>query len=117
MVIGVSTHSIAEAKEAETKGADFITYGPVYFTQSKAKYGSPVGLESLSCVCAGVGLPVFALGGVGRDTIEDVISAGAAGVAMISAILAADDVESAAAQIAERVRRSHSSESYTKKEG
>ena len=117
MFIGVSTHSIDEAKEAKSNGADFVTYGPVFYTQSKAMYGSPVGLESLRTICAKIGLPVFALGGVGSDNIEDVISAGARGVAMISAILAADDVRSAAAQIAECVRRTRSSNNLTKKEG
>ena len=50
LMIGVSTHSIGEAIEAEKDGADFITLGPVYETPSKAKYGKPVGLETLKKV-------------------------------------------------------------------
>jgi thiamine-phosphate pyrophosphorylase len=99
MLIGVSTHSRSEAAEAEEMGADFITFGPTYYTPSKAQYGEPVGVDSLRQVCAKVGLPVFALGGVGSSNIEQVVSAGAAGAAMISAVLAAPDPEAAASRI------------------
>jgi thiamine monophosphate synthase len=60
---------------------------------------------------------VFALGGVGLSNIDEVVSAGAAGVAMISAILAAADVESAVSEIAGCLRRAHSAENFSKKEG
>lgn len=117
MLIGVSTHSIEEAREAESKGADFVTFGPVYYTPSKAQYGKPVGLDALRAVCAAVGLPVFALGGVKPDTIEEVVSAGAAGISMISAILAAHDAEAAAADLAHRLDQARSNKSFQKKEG
>lgn len=100
MLVAVSTHSIGEAKEAEERGADFLTYGPVYYTSSKAKYGPPVGLDSLQAACETVRIPVFALGGIQTTNIEEAVSAGAAGVAMISAILAASDIEAAALNIA-----------------
>jgi thiamine-phosphate pyrophosphorylase len=99
MLIGVSTHTMEEALEAEEKGADFMTYGPVYYTPSKAQYGEPVGIESLRAVCGTVRLPVFALGGIKTDNVVDVLSAGAAGIAMISAILGESDIEQAASQL------------------
>jgi thiamine-phosphate pyrophosphorylase len=117
MLIGISTHSVSEAGEAEERGADFVTYGPVYCTPSKAKYGAPIGIDSLRAVCASASLPVFALGGVRLSNIDEVVSAGAAGVAMISAILAAADVESAVSEIAGCLRRAHSAENFSKKEG
>jgi len=117
MIAGVSTHSVAEAKDAEERGADFITYGPVFYTPSKAGYGPPVGVDSLRDVSAAVGLPVFALGGVKPANIEDVLSMGASGIAMISAILAASDVEAAASEIVERLRQARSAGSFPKKEG
>jgi thiamine-phosphate pyrophosphorylase len=108
MLVGVSTHSAKEAKEAETKGADFITFGPVYHTASKAKYGPPVGIDSLRAACAAAGLPVFALGGIGPSNVEEVISAGTAGVALISAVLAASEPQTAASEIAECLREARS---------
>ena len=114
MLIGVSTHSQVEAVEAEEKGADFITFGPTYYTPSKAQYGEPVGVDSLRLVCAKVGLPVFALGGVGSSNIEEVVSAGAAGAAMISAVLAAPDPEVAASEVSETLREARSVASLKK---
>lgn len=96
MLIGVSTHSPAEAKEAEEEGADFITYGPLYSTPSKLKYGAPVGLRSLREVAAAARLPVFGIGGIKRETVGEVIAEGAFGIALISGILAEGDIKGAA---------------------
>jgi len=96
-MIGASTHSLAEAKAAEQAGADFITFGPVYATPSKARYGPPVGLKALQAAVSAAAVPVFALGGMGRANLHEARSAGAFGVAMISAVLAAEDPRQAAA--------------------
>ncbi len=117
MLIGLSTHTIEEAKEGEKRGADFITFGPVYHTPSKARYGAPVGVESLRAVCAAVRLPIFALGGIRQDRVEEVLSAGAAGVALISAVLSAPDVAVAASEIAARLRQARSTLIQEEKEG
>jgi len=91
-LIGVSTHSLKEAKEAEKAGADFITFGPIYRTPSKLKYGRPLGINALMKVSKGVRIPVFAIGGVKAKRINNLISAGAYGVAMISEILGASAI-------------------------
>jgi thiamine-phosphate pyrophosphorylase len=96
MLIGVSTHSIAEAREAEKEGADFITLGPIFATPSKAAYGPPLGLEPLREARRVVDIPIFALGGVKGRNIGHVLWAGAYGVSMISAILGAEDIKKAA---------------------
>lgn len=93
LLIGVSTHSLKEAKEAEKKGADFITLGPVYKTPSKLKYGAPLGLNRLENVCKEMNIPVFALGGVKAENIDEVKKSGAYGAAMISEILCANDIK------------------------
>ncbi len=92
-LIGVSTHSLKEAKEAEKKGADFITLGPVYRTPSKLKYGRPLGIDTLRKVCNKINIPVFAIGGVNKGKIEELKKAGAYGVAMISEVFGASDVQ------------------------
>lgn len=95
-LIGVSTHSLAEARRAEAGGADFIVLGPVYATPSKLSYGPPRGLEVLRVVTEQVRLPVLAIGGIKTANVAEVLGAGAAGVALISAIIAAPDVPAAA---------------------
>jgi thiamine-phosphate pyrophosphorylase len=94
-LIGVSTHGLKEAHLAEKEGADFITFGPVYATPSKLKYGAPVGVESLKTVSEEINIPVFAIGGIKDDTIRDVMNAGASGIAVISGILGAADTHRA----------------------
>lgn len=103
-VIGVSTHNIIEAEKAEKDGADFITFGPVYFTTSKAAYGLPVGLGLLKEVSSRVKVPVFALGGIKKENVKEVLGAGAFGIATISAILASVEATQSAKGLIEAVK-------------
>jgi thiamine-phosphate pyrophosphorylase len=96
MLIGASTHSVSEAKDAEARGADFITYGPIFETPSKAQYGKPLGKSTIREVKYPINIPLFALGGIKSTNVLQVLAAGADGVALISAILAADDITTAA---------------------
>ena len=86
-LIGASVHSPSEAQEAASQGADFLVFGPVWDTASKRAYGPPQGLRR---VAAGTAVPVLAIGGITPGRVRDALAAGAAGVATISAILAAD---------------------------
>ena len=90
-LIGYSAHGVDEALCAEADGADFVTFGPVYHTPSKAGYGAPLGLGRLAETARALAIPVFALGGVCAESIDDLKAAGAAGIALISAIIAAPD--------------------------
>jgi thiamine-phosphate pyrophosphorylase len=87
-LIGVSTHYVNEIFAAAQAGADFVTYGPIYPTPSKAAYGDPVGIDNLYSACRAARLPVFALGGINPDNLEQTLQAGPHGTAMISALLA-----------------------------
>src|SRR5262249_58621233 len=78
-VIGASVHSLDEARVAESGGADFLVFGPVYDTPSKRQYGAPQGLEGLSEVSAAIARPVIAVGGITPDRVREGIEAGAAG--------------------------------------
>jgi thiamine-phosphate pyrophosphorylase len=104
MLIGVSTHNLEEARAAEQGGADFITFGPVFDTPSKANFGDPVGIESLKNLKNEISIPIFALGGIKSGNVIKVMGAGAAGVAMISAIMAAEDIIKASAKVIETIK-------------
>jgi thiamine-phosphate pyrophosphorylase len=82
-LIGVSCHSPKAAEEAERDGADYLFFGPVFATPSKAAYGAPQGLDRLSEVCRTVTLPVLAIGGITTENVAPCLSAGACGIAAI----------------------------------
>lgn len=91
-LIGLSTHSVEEAQKAEEDGADFIVLGPIYETPSKHMYGPPLGLHVLETACQATRLPIFAIGGLKPKHVPTVLSAGAYGIAAISAILQAPNI-------------------------
>ena len=92
LLIGVSVHSMKEAEDAEKRGADFITLGPVYKTTSKLKYGAPLGIDAFKKVTAKIKIPVFAIGGVKINRINELKKAGAFGAAMISGIFETSNI-------------------------
>ena len=92
MLIGVSTHNLDEVKAAETSGADFVVFGPIFETASKAEYGPPVGIDELNKVTSSMTIPVLALGGIKPNNFLDVLDAGAAGIAGISMFTETEDL-------------------------
>jgi len=84
-LIGVSTHSLAEARAARDAGADFVVFGPIFDTQSKRAFGEPQGLDKLREVASDLGeFPVIAIGGITRENFSACVAAGASGIAGIS---------------------------------
>ena len=81
--IGVSCHSLESALAAEAGGADYIFFGPVFATPSKAAFGAPQGIDRLRVVCASLKIPVLAIGGVNIENARDCLAAGASGIAAI----------------------------------
>jgi len=82
-LIGVSAHSLAAVQAAQSSGADYVIFGPVYQTPSKAAFGPPQGLARLAEVCRSVAIPVIAIGGVTAENARQCLAAGASGVAAI----------------------------------
>jgi thiamine-phosphate pyrophosphorylase len=99
-LIGVSCHSLDAARDAWRGGADYIFFGPVFATPSKAAFGAPQGIERLREVCGSVEIPVLAIGGVDLENAHACIAAGAAGFAAIRLFQDAKD----AAELADGLR-------------
>lgn len=92
MIIGVSAHTVEEAKEAEAGGADYLGVGAIYETTTKPD-ATFVSLNELKKICKSVKIPVVAIGGIDKNTISKLSGTGVDGVAMVSPIFAADDIE------------------------
>jgi len=82
-LIGVSTHSLDEARAAASTGADFVVCGPVFDTPSKKAFGPPLGLDRLAEICQAIEIPLLALGGIDLSNYQEALNRGAAGVAAI----------------------------------
>ena len=82
-LIGVSTHSVHEAEEARSGGADLVLFGPVFETESKRSFGPPQGLSKLADIAAAVDTPVIAIGGIAIENVRECLRHGAAGIAAI----------------------------------
>ncbi|MDQ3459377.1 MAG: thiamine phosphate synthase [Deinococcota bacterium] len=105
-VLGVSAASVAEARQAERDGADYLGVGDVFGTLSKPDAGRPIGLEGLAKVARSAAVPVVGIGGITLENAVSVLGAGAAGVAVIAAVVATPDPKGAARRLRERVDQS-----------
>jgi thiamine-phosphate pyrophosphorylase len=105
LVVGFSTHNRAQALAAVEGGADYIGFGPIFATGSKANPDPVVGLEALAEVCRLVSVPVVAIGGIALDAVPAVVRAGASAAAVIGAIDAALDPEAAGRAVARAFTR------------
>ena len=103
MLIGISCHGLEDVREAVDGGVDFVVLGPIYATRSKAPYGPPLApgiLREARRICP---LPILAIGGIKTARVSEVVSAGADGVAAISAVLAAPDPGAATRELLDAV--------------
>ena len=103
-LIGVSCHSLEAAKAAASGGADYLFFGAVFVTPSKAAFGAPQGLERLAEVCRGVSIPVLAIGGVTLENAPDCFAADASGIAAIRLFQDARDLFSLVQSLQELTR-------------
>ena len=104
-LLGVSVHTVEEVMEAESQGADYIVLGPIYKTPSKQMFGPPLGIHTLEKACRLVRTPIIGIGGVTAARAHEMRRAGAFGVAVVTAILGAADVESATHELLDAVTR------------
>ena len=101
-IIGVSTHSITQAKQAQKNGADYIAIGPIYPTSTK-DYEPSVGIEIIREISGAVSIPFIAIGAITLDNLDEILKAGASRVAVCSAIIGAKDIYSTTRQFKEKL--------------
>jgi thiamine-phosphate pyrophosphorylase len=102
-IIGVSVNTLKESREAERLGADYVGLGPIYPTGTKDTDLPVLGPEGIRRIRKKIGIPVVAIGGINPGNASDVMKAGAAGVAVVSAILNSPDARKAAADLKARL--------------
>ena len=101
-IVGVSAHTVEEARAAQAEGADYLGVGAVFVTGTKENT-TPVDYETLKEICAAVDIPVVAIGGVGRNNLSSLAGSGIQGVAVVSALYAQPDVRAAARSLRSQV--------------
>jgi len=104
-LIGISCHCLEEIREAEDSGVNFVVLGPIFQTPSKAPFGPPLTTSVLRQARATTSLPILAIGGINSMRIPEVMAAGADGVSVISAVMAAPDPGAAAGELLAAWRR------------
>jgi len=105
-LIGLSTHSLEEVLEASRLDVDYIGFGPIFHSTTK-EVTTPHGIEGIKKVRQNTSVPIIAIGGISHENAAEVMSAGADGVAVISAILSANDIKKAVMEFKERIKKSH----------
>ena len=105
MIIGISAENLGDAIEAERQGADYIGISPVFSTPTKTDTAPPLGLAGIQRIREAVSIPLVGIGGINHHNARDIISAGADGVAVVSAIVSAGCPETAAAALRDLVRK------------
>lgn len=98
-LIGISTHTVAQAKKAQVDGADYIGIGPVFATNTKDGVCDPIGLQLMKQMITAVTIPYVTIGGINQDTIDQVLAAGSKRVAVVSAVMNSENPGVAAASL------------------
>lgn len=102
-LIGISAESLEDALAAEREGADYIGVSPVFATPTKTDTATPLGLDGVRQIRAAVDIPIVGIGGIGLANAAEVMAAGADGIAVVSAIVAADDPHKAARGLKKKI--------------
>ena len=92
MILGVSVHTVEEARQAVHNGADYLGLGAVFPTSTKTD-ADQMTSETLRDICSAVDVPIVAIGGINRDNLLSLTGSGVDGVALVSAIFSAEDIE------------------------
>jgi thiamine-phosphate pyrophosphorylase len=105
LLIGASTHSLEQALQAESHGADYINIGPIFSTKTKEGVGRLLGPGAISEISPRIKVPFTVMGGIDEENIEEVLAKGARRVAMVTAITKAADITAKVKSLKEKIRR------------
>jgi thiamine-phosphate pyrophosphorylase len=108
LILGASCHSLEQALRAEGEGADYVNVGPIFATQTKVGGVAPVGVELIRTVKDRLGVPQTCMGGINAGNVAQVVRAGAERIAVVSAVVGAADVKTAAEDLVQRIREAKS---------
>ena len=111
-IIGITVHNVEEAVEAEKLGADYLGVAPIFATTTKKDAGPPAGVQLIRDIKAKVSIPLVAIGGITLENLETVIKAGADSVAVISGVLASDDIKKEVKKFNERIKKAYQDIGY-----
>jgi len=95
-IIGISVENIAEALEAQKRGADYVGIGAVYYTGTKKDANEPIGISGVKNIVKSITIPSVAIGGINQNNFREVLGTGVNGISVISAILGKNDIKQAA---------------------
>jgi thiamine-phosphate pyrophosphorylase len=104
MLIGLSTHSLAQAKEAKQLGADYIGFGPLFSSSTKPEAGEGKGIQALAKIVKQIDLPIVAIGGIKQKNLPDIVKTGVSNIAIISEIITATSLPIVLKQIIEEIK-------------
>lgn len=104
-IIGVSVSNETQAKNAQDSGADYVGIGTVFFTSTKEDIKQPIGLSGLKKIANQITIPKVAIGGINLQNVKDIMSCGVDGVAVISAILASENIQLTSSQFQQRIKQ------------
>jgi len=99
LIIGVSTHNLEEALEAQEQGADYVNIGPIFATQTKELSMKPLGPEAIKEIAPHLKIPFTVMGGINRSNIQEVLQAGARRIAVVTAVTKAGDIGQAVREL------------------
>ncbi|MCO5060571.1 MAG: thiamine phosphate synthase [Kiritimatiellae bacterium] len=108
-IVGISAESVEDAIRAEREGADYVGMSPVFSTPTKTDTATPLGLEGIRRLRAAVRIPLVAIGGIHAENAADVIRAGADGIAVVSALVSAEDPYESALELRRAIDEGRSS--------
>jgi len=102
-IIGISVETVEQAIKAEEEGADYLGVGPIFPTATKLDAGRELGVARLKEIKKAVNIPIVAIGGINEDNLEEVLKAGADGIAVISAVVSAPDITQACRNLKNKI--------------
>jgi thiamine-phosphate pyrophosphorylase len=108
LLIGVSTHNMEEALEAQEQGADYLNIGPIFATQTKEVSMEPLGPEAIKKIAPRINIPFTVMGGINSSNIEQVLKAGARRIAVVSAVTKASNIEQMVRELQRTIQQAES---------